>query len=418
MSSRPASRSARTDPAGRLRAKLVRSLHESGWLRSDRVAQALAAVPREAFVRDIAESRGLQAVYANEALPAKVDGRGRWVSSSSQPSVMTMMLELLDPRAGERVLEVGGGTGYNAALLCELVGSKGRVTTIEIDRRLAGRARGALRESGHRARVVVGDGRLGFPLGAPYDRIIVTASAAEVPNAWIEQLRPGGRIVVPLRLGTEVVPQVIPAFERSGAGLRSVGMTWGGFMDLHDGSAALPAIPQQLNASYVGAGSGKQLVRVTGPAVERLSSKAQRRLLSLVLDGPRDREAQGSLTTRFPSPPAVLLWLLERLPPARRVELHADARIAVGLASRGGAAAVASFRDRPFGRCDPLPPHDHAARERWWLEVYGDGAPVAELVRLIDEWRSLPTQDSGFQIHVRRSQREHARIQLGWQRSE
>jgi protein-L-isoaspartate(D-aspartate) O-methyltransferase len=385
---------------------------------SDRVAEALAAVPREVFVRDIADSRGLRAVYANEALPAKVDARGRWVSSSSQPSVMTMMLELLDPTAGERVLEIGGGTGYNAALLRELVGPKGRVTTIEIDGRLAGRARDALRQSGHRARVVVGDGRVGFPPGAPYDRIIVTASAAEVPNAWIEQLRLGGRIVLPLRLGTEVVPQVIPAFERRGAGLGSVGMTWGGFMDLHDGSPALPEIRQQLNASYVGAGSGKQLVRVTGPAVEHLSSKAQRRLLSLVLDGPRAREPQGSLTTRFPSPPAPLLWLLERLPPARRVELHADARIALGIASRGGAVAVASFRDRRFGRCDPLPPRGHAARDRWWLEVYGDGAPVTELAQLIDEWRSLPTKDSGFQIHVRRSQGEHARIQLGWQRSQ
>jgi methyltransferase of FxLD system len=415
MRNRAAPRSAGTGTTRRLREKLVRDLRDGGWLSNDRVAEAFAAVPREVFVGDVAQARGLEAVYANEALPAKVDAQGRWVSSSSQPSIMTMMLELLDPRAGERVLEIGGGTGYNAALLRELVGRKGRVTTIEIDRELAGRARAALGRSGHHARVVIGDGRRAYAAGAPYDRIIVTASVAEVPNAWIDQLRPGGRLVVPLRLGTEVVPQVIPAFERRGGVLASIGMTWGGFMDLYDG-VAHPAIPPQLNARYIAARAHSQLVRVTGPAVVGLSSKAQRRLLSLVLDGPRARRPLGSVRTRFPSPPAPLLWLLERLPSGRRVELHADARIAVGIASRDGMAAVVSFRARPLGRSDPLPPHGHTARDRWWLEVYGDNAPVGELEQLIDEWRSLPTQDSGFQISVRQSRGDHARIELGWQR--
>jgi protein-L-isoaspartate(D-aspartate) O-methyltransferase len=396
---------------------MVAGLRETGWLSSDRVAGAFAAVPRELFVADLAAVRGLEAVYSNQALPAKVDVRGRWLSSSSQPSVMGVMLELLEPRPGERVLEIGAGTGYNAALLRELVGHKGRVTTIEIDRELAGRARAALSQSGRHARVVTGDGTRGFAAGAPFDRMIVTASVAQIPNAWIDQLRPGGRLVLPLRLNTDAVPQVIPAFERQGGLLRSVGMTWGGFMHLHDGNAAAPAIAPQLNASYVDADTGGSLVRLTGPVLGGLSARAKRCLLSHVLAGPRTRRLQGTLQTRFPSPPAPLLWLIARLPAARRIELHADGRVAVGIAARDGSAAVASFRVPRLGRSDPLPAHHHAARHHWWVEGYGETAPIGELTRMIDEWRALPIPSAGLHIDVRRSRREHADIHLGWEQS-
>src|SRR5262249_39748946 len=110
------------DRADELRRGLVAHLRAQG-LRSEAVAAAFARVRRELFVPDVE----LEAAYRDEAIAAKVDARGRWLSSSSQPWIMAAMLEQLDVRPGQHVLEVGAGTGYNAALLRELVGGDGRV---------------------------------------------------------------------------------------------------------------------------------------------------------------------------------------------------------------------------------------------------------------------------------------------------
>ncbi|ABD12601.1 hypothetical protein ThrDRAFT_03515 [Frankia casuarinae] len=127
----------------------------------------------------------------------RYDGRGVIpTSSSSAPWVMARMLDLLDVRDGMNVLEIGTGTGYNAALLAERTPT-GQVTTIEIDPGIAGHARAALARIGRPVTVVVGDGAAGFPDRAPYDRIIATASVVTVPYPWITQTRPGGRIVLP-----------------------------------------------------------------------------------------------------------------------------------------------------------------------------------------------------------------------------
>jgi protein-L-isoaspartate(D-aspartate) O-methyltransferase len=126
------------------------------------------------------------------------DGKGIFAtSSSSAPSVMSTMLDLLDVKEGMDVLEIGAGTGYNAALLAERA-APGHVITIEIDPGIAEHARRALRRTGHPVTVVTGDGTLGCVERAPYDRVIATAGALEVPHAWVEQTRPGGRIVLPL----------------------------------------------------------------------------------------------------------------------------------------------------------------------------------------------------------------------------
>lgn len=117
-------------------------------------------------------------------------------SSSSAPSIMATMLDELELAEGMDILEVGTGTGYNAALLAERVGAE-RVTSVEVDPMIADHARAALRRTGVSATVVTGDGVLGYPDHAPYDRLIVTAAARHIPYAWVEQTRPGGRIVVP-----------------------------------------------------------------------------------------------------------------------------------------------------------------------------------------------------------------------------
>ncbi|MEU5438194.1 methyltransferase domain-containing protein [Streptomyces sp. NPDC020719] len=118
-------------------------------------------------------------------------------SSASAPSVVAAMLKDLDVRPGQRVLEVGTGTGWNAALLAHRLGP-GAVTTVEVDPALADAARMSLERHGlGEVTVVCGDGFAGYEPGAPYDRIIATCGVRTVPAAWLEQCRPGGRIVVP-----------------------------------------------------------------------------------------------------------------------------------------------------------------------------------------------------------------------------
>jgi protein-L-isoaspartate(D-aspartate) O-methyltransferase len=125
--------------------------------------------------------------------------RGSFASSSaSQPSIVVEMLGALDARPGQAVLEIGTGTGWNAALLSRCVGEHGRVVTIEVDPRLAQQARCALGHARYDPLVITGEGLVGYSAGAPYDRVISTASIREVvPRAWLEQLRPGGRLVTP-----------------------------------------------------------------------------------------------------------------------------------------------------------------------------------------------------------------------------
>jgi protein-L-isoaspartate(D-aspartate) O-methyltransferase len=117
-------------------------------------------------------------------------------SSSSFPRVMTKMLDLLDLHAGMDVLEIGAGTGYNAALMAERA-APGQVITVELDPATADHARTALEKAGSKATVITGDGTVGYPDAAPYERVMATVGARTVPYSWVEQTRPGGRIVVP-----------------------------------------------------------------------------------------------------------------------------------------------------------------------------------------------------------------------------
>ena len=153
---------------------------------SPRVAAALAKVRREAFV----PPRSADAAYANRPLPI---GHGQTIS---QPFVVALMTELLDLEPDDSVLEVGTGSGYQAAVLAELAG---KVFSIEVIPELASSAAAALASEGY-ANVVLrtGNGGLGWPEHAPFDAIIVTAAAPDIPPALIEQLRPGGRMVIPV----------------------------------------------------------------------------------------------------------------------------------------------------------------------------------------------------------------------------
>ncbi|WP_454857620.1 methyltransferase, FxLD system [Promicromonospora soli] len=200
---------------------------------ADDVADAMTVVPRHIFVpgAPLSEAYGLGAVVTHR------DTQGVPTSSASAPGTVVGMLEQAQVRPGQRVLEVGAGTGYNAALLAHLVGPSGSVTTIEYDPEVAEAARAHLAAHGaDRVRVVTGDGTLGAAEDGPFDRILVTAGAWDVAAAWVEQLAPDGRVVLPLRLRglTRVV-----AFEHTGTGLRSVSVVEDGFIPMK-GIGAMP----------------------------------------------------------------------------------------------------------------------------------------------------------------------------------
>ncbi|WP_283137523.1 methyltransferase, FxLD system [Rhizohabitans arisaemae] len=180
-----------------LRAALVDSIDRRGTFTSPRIKAAFAAVPRHLFLPGV----DLREAYLPQVVRTKHTADGTTISSASHPNLVAAMLGQLDPQPGHHVLEIGAGTGINAALLDLLVGENGSVVTVDIDDDIVAQARSGLAAAGHeRVRALVGDGADGYPDGAPYDRIIVTAGAWSIPGPWWEQLGPGGRLVVPMEL--------------------------------------------------------------------------------------------------------------------------------------------------------------------------------------------------------------------------
>jgi protein-L-isoaspartate(D-aspartate) O-methyltransferase len=162
-----------------------------------RVLAAIRAVPRHAFVPDASLA---DAYNPDLAVITRRDSGGRSLSCASVPCLVGAMLGQLDVRDGHRVFEAGAGTGWNAALLATLAGPSGHVTTIDIDPEVSARAAASLERTGFPGvRVATGDAGLGVPDNAPYDRAIITIGSLDVPPAWFAQLKPGGRLVVPLR---------------------------------------------------------------------------------------------------------------------------------------------------------------------------------------------------------------------------
>ncbi len=160
-------------------------LKEDG-ITSSRVLDAFRAVPRDRFVPESCRSEA----SANHPLPI---GHGQTIS---QPYIVAYMTEALDLRPGDRVLEIGTGSGYQAAILAELTGD---VFSVEVVPTLAAKARTVLDELGYDyVQTMVGNGYHGWPEHAPYDAIIVTAAATHTPPALVEQLAPAGRMIIPV----------------------------------------------------------------------------------------------------------------------------------------------------------------------------------------------------------------------------
>ncbi|MFI7638009.1 methyltransferase, FxLD system [Nonomuraea sp. NPDC049400] len=191
---------------------------------SDRVAGALLAVPRHLFVPGVAP----EDAYRDEPIVTKRDDAGLPISSSSQPAIMAIMLDQLGVEPGQRVLEIGAGTGYNAALLAHLVGPSGRVVSVDIDDGIVTQARRHLSAAGvSQVEVACADGAQGYAGAAPYDRLIATVGVWDLAPAWLEQLGADGRLVAPLDLRGV---QASVALERDGDHWASRSVAPCGFM--------------------------------------------------------------------------------------------------------------------------------------------------------------------------------------------
>jgi len=171
--------------------RLIEALVAAEDIRTPAVRAAFEKVPREVFVPE----DKLGDTYKDTPLPLPA---GQTISA---PSMIAIMLEEAAFSLGQSVLEIGAGSGYNAALLAELVGAE-RVVSVERHPELAELARVNLKRAGYAVEVVLGDGSLGHPPRAPYDRVLATAGAPRLPAAWGAQLAPNGRIVAPVGRST------------------------------------------------------------------------------------------------------------------------------------------------------------------------------------------------------------------------
>jgi protein-L-isoaspartate(D-aspartate) O-methyltransferase len=201
-----------TDELAWMRERLATRVLAAHRIGNERVAAALHAVPRHLFLPE----QPPEAAYRDDAIVTKRDEAGQPISSSSQPAIMAIMLDQLALAPGLRVLEIGAGTGYNAALISHVVGPTGQVTSVDIDPDLVEAAREQLARAGFgEVLVACADGAWGYPERAPYDRIIATVGVSDLASAWLGQADPQARIVVPLDVrGT----QLSVAFERVGPG--------------------------------------------------------------------------------------------------------------------------------------------------------------------------------------------------------
>ena len=169
--------------------RLVEHLISTGALKTPKIIEAFRKTPRHLFVRE----DYLSHAYADIPLPTY---NGQTIS---QPYTVAIMTEALDPKPGNKILEIGSGSGYQAALLARCVGPKGKVITVELESKLVEFSRKNLKKTEIKnVKVIEWDGKKGYKKEAPYDRCIITAACPEIPKPVFKQIKVGGKIVAPV----------------------------------------------------------------------------------------------------------------------------------------------------------------------------------------------------------------------------
>ncbi len=368
-----------------LRRRMVDVIVEKGYLKTPRIEEAFRSVPRHLFLPTFP----LERVYSGEAIPTRHDDRGRPTSSSSEPAVMAVMLEQLGPAPGQRWLEIGAGSGYNAAIVSWLVRPGGEVTTIEVQEDVAREARDHLEAAGFsEVRVVSGDGWRGLPEGTPYDRIELTASIDDVSPHWVAQLAPDGRLLAPLHL---VRSQALVCFRRLGERLVSESIRSGGFMALQGEGGWSPSWPVTVVA------------RPWSVSLPGEADVSVRDLTRLLHEAPRDGAP-------IPLEYAALNFLdlaLEDAMPVSLFEQSADKASAArrplfGVFDPSGPGLAAANAERfvAFGAASAEAllrrfASEGAAEDRWSIEALPAGA-----TRSIDGARILPRRHHDFVVRM------------------
>ncbi|NRQ30666.1 methyltransferase, FxLD system [Nonomuraea sp. NN258] len=359
----------RSDASGdQLRDDLTKRLLDRQVIRTAAVEAAFRRTPRHLFLPGV----DLGQAYANDAVYTKQDQDGVNISAASQPGTVAMMLEQLAAQPGDRIMEAGAGTGYNAALMAAIVGDSGHVTTIDVDDDLVAGAREHLAAAGiGNVEVVLGDGALGHPANAPYQRIIATVGAYEVPPAWMEQLTPGGRLVVPVRLRGTNSRSI--AFERNDNCWHSIDSQQTVFMPLRgtgdDARRYIHLTPEQDVTLQV------HQDQVVNPIA-----------LAGVLDGERHEDWTGVLFPGEVSLEWLELWLCLRLDNAlMRMNTAPEAkdRGVVTPMFPWGSMATVSDRDLVYLTIRPVEPDN--GRKMYEIGVVGHGPSDTKLMDQVAE---------------------------------
>lgn len=348
------------------------------------VEAALRSVPRHLFLPDVP----LNQAYADDVVSTKQAASGESISAASQPTIVATMLEQLQAQPGETILEIGAGTGYNASLLATLVGDKGRIVTVDVDDDIVEKARRGLDAACiTNVEVILGDGAAGHESRAPYDRIIATVGAWDMPRAWTQQLAPTGRLVVPLRIRGAVTRSI--AFEGHGALLRSTSSSMAGFMPLRDGAANDP----------------RRYIELTPDASVILQTHQDQGIEPLNLIGVLDtpgQQAWSEVTFAGDEPfEWIDLWLTCTLRQAwSRMTATEQAKNAgiVWPQFHWGAWATTDKNNLAYLTLRPIPRAD-ASPSRFEVGVIGHGPDAAEVAsRVVDQLRTWDHHYRGHDV--------------------
>lgn len=345
----------------------------AGRIRSAAVEDAFRTVPRHLFLPGSAPATA----YADDAVAVQRVG-GIATSSASQPSMVAIMLEQLDLRPGHRVLEIGAGTGWNAGLMARIVGPAGSVTSVDIDAGLVASAAAHLVAAGvDGVRLICGDGVLGHPDAAPYDRIVLTVGSDDVWPAWITQLTPGGRLLLPLTVRGS---QLSVALDLADDGLlHSHSVRGCGFIRLR-GIGAVDDIPVALP------GGGALWSPPDGPGADPVA-------VSTALADPRD--GPGAPVELGPADlwDGFGLWLALTEPGAARLLADRDGALPAGLGPGHAVLALVTPPGADLPGLATITPASHTppgarAQGRTCVRVFGPGGDAVgrRLRRALDAW--------------------------------